>query len=142
MSSTDFERLGANAAAKRLSKALREVFDPGPTNGWQISERDRHEALGLVTAERLRKSRARLHIIEGLLDALEKWAELSAAVFAAANRQAAREVLHAPPFHLSDVQAEHVLDMPVGRRTRLGRQDLADEADRLRQDIAALMREP
>ncbi len=44
----------------------------------------------------------------------------------------------AEPFEFSDVQAEHILDMPLGRLTRLARIDLETRIDELRQEIADL----
>jgi DNA gyrase subunit A len=42
------------------------------------------------------------------------------------------------PFSFSEEQANHILDMTLGRLTRLGRTELEDEMNKLRETIAAL----
>ena len=44
----------------------------------------------------------------------------------------------AAPFEFSEMQAEHILDMRLGRLTRLGRIDLETEMAELRETIAEL----
>jgi DNA gyrase subunit A len=77
------------------------------------------------------KADARLHIIEGLLAALDRIGDVHRVVGAAAGRDEARAGLVAD-LGFSDVHANHVLDMTVGRQTAGARADLAAEADRLR----------
>ncbi|MGH9061285.1 MAG: DNA gyrase C-terminal beta-propeller domain-containing protein, partial [Acidimicrobiales bacterium] len=57
---------------------------------------------------------------------------------ASADRPAARDGLMAAPFEFSEIQATHILDMPLGRLTRLGRADLEEEMAKLRETIAEL----
>jgi DNA gyrase subunit A len=87
---------------------------------------------------RLDEAEKRLHIVEGLIKALELIDEIIAAIRASEDRAAAREALMATPFEFSDVQAEHILNMQLGRLTRLGRSDLEEEATELRASIAEL----
>lgn len=87
---------------------------------------------------RLRKAEARAHIVEGLLKALDMIDEIIAAIRASADKQAAREALMAEPFEFSETQAEHILDMQLSRLTRLGRADLEEEMEKLRETIAEL----
>ncbi len=87
---------------------------------------------------RLRKARDRAHIVEGLLKALDMIDEIIAAIRASADKPEARERLQAEPFEFSDTQAEHILDMTLSRLTRLGRSDLEEEMETLRETIAEL----
>jgi len=87
---------------------------------------------------RLDQAEKRLHIVEGLIKALDLIDEIIAAIRASEDRSAAREALMAGPFEFSEVQANHILDMQLGRLTRLGRADLETEAGELRETIAEL----
>ncbi len=87
---------------------------------------------------RLKQARDRAHIVEGLIKALDLIDQIIAAIRASADKGAAREALVAAPFEFSDVQAEHILDMPLSRLTRLGRSTLEEEMAQLRQTIAEL----
>src|SRR5262249_10832093 len=61
-----------------------------------------------------------------------------AAIRASADRAAAREALMAEAFGFSEVQSEHILDMPLARLTRLGRSNLEEELAQLRETITEL----
>ena len=87
---------------------------------------------------RLAKARARAHIVEGLLRALDMLDAVIAAIRASEDRGAARAALMAVPFSFSEIQANHILDMTLGRLTRLGRQELDEEMAQLRGTIAEL----
>jgi DNA gyrase subunit A len=87
---------------------------------------------------RLRKARDRAHIVEGLIKALDLIDQIIAAIRASEDRGAARAALMAAPFEFSEVQAEHILDMPLSRLTRLGRANLEEEMAKLRETIAEL----
>jgi DNA gyrase subunit A len=87
---------------------------------------------------RLAKARDRQHIQEGLLKAINVIDEVIAAIRASEDRAAARVALMAEPFEFSEKQAEHILDMPLGRLTRLARIDLEKEIEELRQTISEL----
>ena len=87
---------------------------------------------------RLEKARKRLHILEGLIKALDLIDEIIATIRASDDRPAAREALMAAPFEFSEEQAVHILDMTLGRLTRLGRAELEEEAEEKRQTIAEL----
>jgi len=87
---------------------------------------------------RLRKAQDRLHIQEGLLKAINVIDEVIATIRGSENRSDAKEKLMAAPFEFSEVQAEHILDMPLGRLTRLARIDLETEITDLRAEIADL----
>ena len=87
---------------------------------------------------RLQKARERAHIVEGLLKALDLIDEIIATIRASDDKPAARDALMAAPFEFSYEQAEHILDMTLSRLTRLGRSQLEEEMEQLRQTIAEL----
>jgi DNA gyrase/topoisomerase IV subunit A len=72
---------------------------------------------------------ARLEIFEGLIRGLDLMDEVNRVVRASANRPDAVERVIALGF--SEVQAQHVLDMPVGRQTEEARSALLEHAKRL-----------
>ena len=95
---------------------------------------------------RLDVAEKRLHIVEGLIKALDLIDEIIATIRASEDRAAAREALMAgiaptaggEAVQFSEVQANHILDMQLGRLTRLGRADLDAEETDLRATIAGL----
>jgi DNA gyrase subunit A len=90
------------------------------------------------TQYRLRKAEARAHIVEGLLKAIDMLDQVIATIRGSDDRPAARAALMSAPFDFSEEQANHILDMTLGRLTRLGRTELEDEMAKLRQTIAEL----
>ncbi len=84
------------------------------------------------------KAQERAHIVEGLVRALDMIDEIIATIRASEDRADARARLIAEPFAFSEVQAEYILDMPLGRLTRLARIDLDTELGNLRETIAEL----
>ena len=90
------------------------------------------------TEFRLGKARDRAHIVEGLIKALDMIDAIVALIRASDDRAAARTGLMAAPFEFSEIQANHILDMTLGRLTRLGRSELEEELAELRQTIAEL----
>jgi DNA gyrase subunit A len=87
---------------------------------------------------RLDKAQARAHILEGLIKAIDMIDAIIAAIRASADKQEARDALMATPFEFSELQAEHILDMPLSRLTRLGRAQLEEEFAQLRETIIEL----
>ncbi len=90
------------------------------------------------TRFRLRKAEARAHIVEGLLKAIDMLDLVIATIRGSDDRGAARIALMATPFDFSEEQANHILDMTLGRLTRLGRTELEEEMAKLREIIAEL----
>jgi DNA gyrase subunit A len=88
---------------------------------------------------RLDKAQARAHILEGLIKAIDLIDAIIAAIRASADKQEARDALMATPFEFSELQAEHILDMPLSRLTRLGRAQLEEELAEKVQIIAELL---
>ena len=87
---------------------------------------------------RLAAARARLHIVEGLLRALDAIDEIIALIRASEDTASARAGLMAEPFDFSEAQANHILDMALSRLTRLGRSQLETEAAEKRSLITEL----
>ena len=87
------------------------------------------------TRHRLGKAKDRLHILEGLIIAVDNIDEVVALIRASRRPADARAALM-ERFALTETQANHVLDMALRRLTALERLGLAEEADRLRADIA------
>jgi DNA gyrase subunit A len=90
------------------------------------------------TQFRLRKAEARAHIVEGLLKAIDMLDQVIATIRGSDDRPAARVALMASPFSFSEEQANHILDMTLGRLTRLGRSELEEEMAKLRETITEL----
>ena len=87
---------------------------------------------------RLRKALARAHIVEGLLRAIDMLDAVIARIRASEDRADARANLMSEPFSFSEEQANHILDMTLGRLTRLGRSELETEMAQLRATIEEL----
>ncbi len=86
---------------------------------------------------RLAKARDRHHIVSGLLIALDNIDDVITIIRRSADAAEARERLMMA-LDLSEVQATHILDMPLRRLTALERQKLIDERDELDAIIADL----
>ena len=86
------------------------------------------------TRHRLRRADERLHIVEGLIAALDNIDDVVALIRGSRDAAEARASLMAR-FGLTDVQATHILDMALRRLTALEREKLDAEAGALRADI-------
>ncbi len=86
----------------------------------------------------LAKARARAHVVEGLLRAIDMLDAVIAAIRGSDDRPAALEALRTAPFEFSEEQANHILDMTLARLTRLGRTNLEEELAKLLEEIAEL----
>ncbi|WP_270988778.1 DNA gyrase subunit A [Campylobacter upsaliensis] len=89
------------------------------------------------TIYELQKARARAHILEGLKIALDNIDEVIASIKNSADNNAAREGLVAK-FGLSELQANAILDMKLGRLTGLEREKIENELAELLKEIARL----
>ena len=87
---------------------------------------------------RLRKARARAHIVEGLIRALDMIDAIIATIRASDDRGAAITALQAEAFGFSEIQATYIVDMRLSQLTRLGRSNLEEELAKLRETIAEL----
>jgi DNA gyrase subunit A len=82
----------------------------------------------------LRKAEERDHIVLGLLIALDHLDEVIKIIRASADADAARKKLMST-FTLSEIQANHILDMPLRRLTKLARTELEKEHTELLERI-------
>ncbi|WP_131771237.1 DNA gyrase subunit A [Candidatus Protofrankia californiensis] len=89
------------------------------------------------TRYQLRKARERLHVLEGLLIALDHLDEVINLIRNAESADAARGQLM-DRFSLSEIQAVAILDMQLRRLAALERQKIIDEAAELRAKISEL----
>ena len=87
------------------------------------------------TQYRLDRAREREHIVEGLLVALDAIEEVIAIIRGSSDAAAARAALM-DRLGLSEIQANHILDMQLRRLTALEIRKLRDELDGLRAAIA------
>ncbi len=87
---------------------------------------------------RLAKAKARAHIVEGLLKAIGVLDAVIELIRGSDDRDSARRGLMDVPFSFTEIQANHILDLTLGRLTRLGRSELEEEMTKLRETIAQL----
>ncbi|EFC32731.1 DNA topoisomerase (ATP-hydrolyzing) subunit A [Campylobacter jejuni] len=85
----------------------------------------------------LQKARARAHILEGLKIALDNIDEVIALIKNSSDNNIARDSLVAK-FGLSELQANAILDMKLGRLTGLEREKIENELAELMKEIARL----
>jgi DNA gyrase subunit A len=93
-----------------------------------ITRRSRHE---------LAEREKRLHVVEGLLVALDQIDEVIATIRKSRTQETAKRNLRRQ-FKLSEVQAQAILDMPLRRLAALEQRKLQDERKELRQRISYL----
>lgn len=83
----------------------------------------------------LNKAEHRLHILEGLMIAIQAIDEVVEIIKASADTQIARQTLEAT-FKLTPIQSQAIVDMRLGRLTGLEVEKLQKEIDGLKTDIA------
>lgn len=81
--------------------------------------------------QRLR-AQNRLGIIDALIRAIDIGWPLLEAIESSVDRQEARQLLGDSPFGFTEIEVEHILDLPLSRRTQQGRSNLEEEATALR----------
>jgi DNA gyrase subunit A len=89
------------------------------------------------TRFRLKKAEDRAHILEGLIIALDHIDEIIELIRASADTDEARQGLIAR-YGLTEVQAQHILDMPLRRLTALEQDKIREEHEELQSLIAEL----
>jgi DNA gyrase subunit A len=94
----------------------------------------RIEIITRRTLFELEKAENRLHIVEGLITALENADKVIEIVRSSKDTAQARELLTSQ-FNLSETQANAILDMRLSRFTSLETQKLKDESTELKQKI-------
>ncbi|MFN0088771.1 MAG: DNA topoisomerase (ATP-hydrolyzing) subunit A [Acidimicrobiales bacterium] len=95
----------------------------------------RLEVIVARTEHRLARAQARAHLVEGLVLALDQIDRVVAVIRGSADAPQARQRLQAE-LGLSEVQAQHVLDMALRRLTALEKDKLVTELAELRRQIA------
>jgi DNA gyrase subunit A len=98
----------------------------------------RREVIRRRSLFELKKAQEREHILQGLMVALEHLDQVIQAIRRSESAEKAKERLMAAPFHLSDRQAQAVLDMQLRRLARLERQKIQDEYAEIIKQIAYL----
>ena len=100
----------------------------------------RHQVVVITrrTQYRLRKAQDRAHIVEGLIRALDMIDAVIELIRGSADTDAARQGLMAKPFSFTEIQANHILDMPLRRLAQLETQKLRDEFAELQAVIKEL----
>ena len=96
------------------------------------------------TAYELKKAQERDHIVQGLLIALQNLDAVIKVIRGSRDADEARTKLM-KQFKLSEIQANHILDMPLRRLTRLAREELQQEHKDLLATIRrlkALLKDP
>ncbi len=96
------------------------------------------EVIRRRSEHRLQKAQSEQHIQEGLFKAINVIDEVIATIRGSEDRADARTKLCAAPFEFSETQAEHILDMQLGRLTRLARVDIEKRIADLNEVIALL----
>jgi DNA gyrase subunit A len=97
----------------------------------------RQNVLTRRTEFELGKARARAHILEGLVIALDHLDAVIRTIREAASREAARPTLMAS-FGLSEVQARAILEMQLGQLANLERQRILEEYEEIKRRVAYL----
>ncbi len=87
---------------------------------------------------RLDRARARAHILEGRIRALDMIDAIIALIRASEDRAGARTALQGEGFSFTEIQAEDILDMRLAQLTRLSRTDLEAELAARRIEIEGL----
>jgi DNA gyrase subunit A len=103
----------------------------------QVFLEHRYDVVTRRTRHRRRKREERLHLVEGLLKALQDLDKVIKLIRSSENAQAAKAGLM-KRFQLSEAQATYILDTPLRRLTKYDKLELETEDERLRAEIAAL----
>jgi len=86
----------------------------------------------------LERAQEREHVLQGLLRALDHLDQVIRTIRQSPSAEEARRRLMAPPFSLSERQAQAVLDMQLRRLARLEREKLRQEYEEVIKEIAYL----
>ena len=97
----------------------------------------RFEVIRRRTAFLLDKAERRLHILEGLMVAIQAIDEVIAIIKKSKDTAAAKAKIE-KTFELTDIQSQAIVDMRLGRLTALEVHRLQDEIDTLQEDIRGL----
>jgi DNA gyrase subunit A len=134
------ESFGVNMVA--LVDGVPRTLNIGEMIGHYIDHQ--MEVIERRTRHRLERAEARAHIVDGLLIALDNIDEVVAIIRSSDDADAARQALM-EQFDLSEIQATHILDMPLRRLTALETTKLRKEQDdltKLIKRLKSLLRSP
>ena len=87
------------------------------------------------TEYRLERAEHDLHINAGLLKAIGMIDEIISTIRSSEDRATARESLMSEPFEFTEIQTNHILDIQLGRLTRLGRDQIEEKVSELTESI-------
>ena len=104
----------------QLNEHTHLAMHPSRTHRWWQTGFVKDDVIALNVRERI-------HILEGLLDALSRFDEVNDAVRRSLDRAVASRVLQSPPFGYTELVADHVLDLHVARQTVAGMEQLRQE---------------
>ncbi len=127
------DTFGVNAVA--LVDGVPRTLNVGEIIGYYIDHQ--MEVIERRTRFRLQKAKDRAHIVEGLLIALDNIDEVVAIIRGSQNVEGARLALM-DRFGLSEIQSQHILNMPLRRLTALETGELRAEYQELMGTIAEL----
>ncbi len=96
------------------------------------------EVLRRRSQYRVDKARARAHVLEGRIRALDMIDTIITLIRGSEDRGAARLALQVEPFSFSEIQSEDIMDMRLSQLTRLSRADLDAELAQKLVEIAGL----
>ncbi|MFQ5967445.1 MAG: DNA gyrase subunit A [Acidimicrobiia bacterium] len=134
------DTFGVNAVA--LVDGVPRTLNIGELIGHYVDHQ--MEVIERRTKHRLERAEARAHVVEGLIVALDAIDEVVEIIKGSEDVSAAREALQ-ERFELSEVQAQHILDMPLRRLTALETSKLRDEFEELKalvKSLKSLLRSP
>jgi hypothetical protein len=89
-----------------------------------------------LTDEQRQAMITRLATARAVLRAHENFAAIDAAVAACSTKAEAMERLQEEPFHFSQAETEHLLDLPLSTRTEGWRARVREEIEELRGTLA------
>jgi DNA gyrase subunit A len=105
----------------------------------------RMERLSVQFSYEKEKKEYRLHIVQGLLKAIDEMDLVIAAIRKAKDKAAAKTALCSDPFSYSEPQAEAILEMRLRQLTNLDKKDLISERGSLTariKELAKLIKDP
>jgi len=127
------ETFGVNAVA--LVDGVPRTLNIAELVGYYVDHQ--MEVIERRTQHRLHRAEERAHIVEGLLVALDAIDEVIETIRSSQDVGTARSALQ-ERFDLSEVQAQHILDMPLRRLTELETSKLREELRELQATIKSL----
>jgi hypothetical protein len=132
-------RLGRYQSAPRAAAWFTQQLESSPNQApvvWQLSRTDWESGTETARQHKRQKLLARKEIVDGLLDAMGRLDEINALVRGCRGRTEARTAITGVGY--TPIQAEFILDTPVGRQTKDALEQLQRRAVKLESSIARL----